>query len=167
PPSGRRGVGPQRVADHGRRADGVLVVQHPELRRAIEERQLAHRRAQVSVLDEAADTGLFEQVLQVGRVVQRGAAPHPFHRESRRTPHARNALRNAAGSWPRSSTSTSAAPTTAPSACLPISLTCSARRTPKPAHTGNADAAFTVARYRAVSGDNVDSAPVMPVRVTA
>ena len=53
-----------------------------------------------------------------------------------------------------------------PSACAPISATCSARRTPKPAQTGRLEAALTAARYCAVSGGSAAS-PVTPVRVTA
>ena len=57
--------------------------------------------------------------------------------------HACNERMNAAGSSRRSSTSTSAEPTTTPSTCPFMRATCSWLRMPKPAQTGTGDTART------------------------
>src|SRR5690606_6546968 len=74
------------------------------------------------------------------RVSERRRALAPSHAE------ARNDRKNAAGSSPRSRTSTSAEPTMTPSTWRPISSTCARSRTPKPAQTGLSEAAFTAPR---------------------
>ena len=57
-----------------------------------------------------------------------------------------SARKNAAGSSPRSITSTSAEPTIAPSTYGASNETCSQVRIPKPAHTGCGETAFTRAK---------------------
>ncbi len=121
-------------------AIAVFVTQHPELGLTLEKRYLAQRAGQRLVLDQTGNAGALEKTAHEADLGNGIVSIDALHAGFR------SPLRNSAGSPPCSSTSTSAEPTITPSACRPMSSTCSALRTPKPAQTGRLEAALTRSR---------------------
>src|SRR5690606_12590738 len=128
--------------DELQRAIVVEVVFHPQLRPHFLERNLADDGTEIFVADERGDAFARQDIAVMADRDERVGGCQFFH--SLGCPA--SVRRKAAGSSPRSRTSTSAEPTIAPAAWRPTAATSSAERMPNPAHTGSSEIAVTRSR---------------------